>query len=409
MSDSRVSLGTDVGERDPGSCPDCGHEATAAYCPSCGQRLDVDPKTMGYWLRVSLDETLSLDGRLPRTLAKLILRPDFLTREWMEGRRRRWSQPFRLYLLASAVFFTAGVLSPVPLFLQFESFGSGAAALLALGDTQREASARAAPQLVIVLVPLFTVFLKYAFDHRRYYSEHLVHAFHLHAFALLMLSLRYIPLLPRVWVDNATGLWLLAYLVRSGQRVYGRGLFSSGVRSIVVLVAHLFVLSTALDMAGRIGGRDPLERVAELHESYWELRDTHFAGEGPAQGMAGGDPWVETSRILRRYRSLEGFLRTPHVRADIVDLLIRIGSREQARVLAEEVLVGDPDHLLVLGFAGRIAEADDMPEVAASYRARFLVAYPNRVGETEFANRHSGDVQAFRREAETAAPARPIR
>ena len=78
--------------------------------------------------------------------------------------------------------------SPLPFASTRETFGAGAAPGQALIDAQREATARAAPQLIIVLVPLFTVFLKFIFDRRRYYSEHLVHAFHLHAFVFLVLS-----------------------------------------------------------------------------------------------------------------------------------------------------------------------------------------------------------------------------
>ena len=45
------------------------------------------------------------DSRLWRTLAALLLRPGYLTREFLAGRRARYLPPVRLYLVISLVFF----------------------------------------------------------------------------------------------------------------------------------------------------------------------------------------------------------------------------------------------------------------------------------------------------------------
>ncbi|WP_291071711.1 DUF3667 domain-containing protein [Hyphomonas sp.] len=47
----------------------------------------------------------SLDGRLWRTLPKLMLRPGRMTREYIDGKRSRYVPPFRLFLLTSVIFF----------------------------------------------------------------------------------------------------------------------------------------------------------------------------------------------------------------------------------------------------------------------------------------------------------------
>jgi hypothetical protein len=50
---------------------------------------------------------VSMDGRLWRTLAALLFRPGFLTREYFAGRRRRYIRPARLFLVLSLALFAA--------------------------------------------------------------------------------------------------------------------------------------------------------------------------------------------------------------------------------------------------------------------------------------------------------------
>ena len=51
------------------------------------------------------DNIFSLDSRLFQTLKFLIIRPGFLTNEYWSGKRITYLPPFRLYLLASILFF----------------------------------------------------------------------------------------------------------------------------------------------------------------------------------------------------------------------------------------------------------------------------------------------------------------
>jgi hypothetical protein len=86
-------------------CLNCGNTTPGAYCPACGQR-----KT---WVRVSvrtmiadvLEDQLVLNRALPRTVSALLFRPGLLTEEYVRGRIVRYIAPFRLYLVASVIFF----------------------------------------------------------------------------------------------------------------------------------------------------------------------------------------------------------------------------------------------------------------------------------------------------------------
>jgi hypothetical protein len=53
----------------------------------------------------ALEDELTVDHRLPRTLHALFLRPGLLTLEYVNGRIVRYIRPFRLYLVSSVIFF----------------------------------------------------------------------------------------------------------------------------------------------------------------------------------------------------------------------------------------------------------------------------------------------------------------
>jgi hypothetical protein len=71
------------------------------YCPNCGQETNLALPTVRAMLREAAGRYVALDGRMWRTLAALLFRPGFLTREYLAGRRRRYIRPARLFLVLS--------------------------------------------------------------------------------------------------------------------------------------------------------------------------------------------------------------------------------------------------------------------------------------------------------------------
>ena len=88
----------------PAACLNCGSTRVDAFCAHCGQR-NMDMRIPARDLALdAVEDGLSLDSRMARTVVPFLLRPGFLTVEWTSGRRARFSSPLRLYLLASFVF-----------------------------------------------------------------------------------------------------------------------------------------------------------------------------------------------------------------------------------------------------------------------------------------------------------------
>ncbi|HVH11835.1 MAG TPA: DUF3667 domain-containing protein [Longimicrobium sp.] len=86
-------------------CLNCGDATLGFFCPNCGQRkVDVRVSLRRMMMEV-MDDQLSLNSTLPRTLVALMLRPGHLTREYVQGRIMHYIPPFRLYLVSSLLFF----------------------------------------------------------------------------------------------------------------------------------------------------------------------------------------------------------------------------------------------------------------------------------------------------------------
>jgi len=88
------------------SCPNCEAPLYTPYCGTCGQR--ATPRVMPLWQvgNEFLEDLFDLDLRILRTLPTFFFRPGRLTVEYVEGRRRRYIRPVRLYLFSSFLLFT---------------------------------------------------------------------------------------------------------------------------------------------------------------------------------------------------------------------------------------------------------------------------------------------------------------
>ncbi|HYL71577.1 MAG TPA: DUF3667 domain-containing protein [Candidatus Dormibacteraeota bacterium] len=86
-------------------CDNCGAAVEARYCGACGQKLEAPVHSLWHFTQLATEDLTHADSRLWRTLAALLFRPGFLTREFLHGRRARYLPPLRLYLVLSVVFF----------------------------------------------------------------------------------------------------------------------------------------------------------------------------------------------------------------------------------------------------------------------------------------------------------------
>ena len=88
-------------------CENCGAELQGHWCAKCGQAAIEYRRSFRYVVADLLNEFLNWDSKFFTTIALLILKPWRLTNEFLAGKRVRYVNPLRLYLLASILFFFA--------------------------------------------------------------------------------------------------------------------------------------------------------------------------------------------------------------------------------------------------------------------------------------------------------------
>ncbi len=275
-------------------CANCGTLAPDAFCPSCGQGTRERLPTFRQFMREATGRYIAYDGKFWKTLAALLFRPGFLTREYLAGRRRRYIGPARLFLVSSLVLFAILRFATDSIDLgeavQFDAtkeprtrIESGELLTLdddlnvnmselanrsgilrkpiarfnALPRAQKveqivNGALRYGPYAMFALLPAFAVLLKvlYLGRRRRYparprlYGEHLVFAAHNHAFLFVVGSL--IGVSPTGILSGLLALWALVYLLWSTRAVYGGGWLGIVVRASVLVFAYsiLFVFVT---------------------------------------------------------------------------------------------------------------------------------------------------------------------
>ena len=80
------------------------------FCSRCGQVNDLKKVSLKQYLSAYFDDFLSFDGRLLNTVVALIFKPGYVTKNYVEGRRISYVNPFRLYINITILFFLLLVL-----------------------------------------------------------------------------------------------------------------------------------------------------------------------------------------------------------------------------------------------------------------------------------------------------------
>src|SRR5215469_12661790 len=88
-------------------CENCGAELQGHWCSQCGQPAIEYRRSFRHVVADLLNEFLNWDSKFFSTIALLVLKPWRLTNEFLAGKRVRYVNPLRLYLLASILFFFA--------------------------------------------------------------------------------------------------------------------------------------------------------------------------------------------------------------------------------------------------------------------------------------------------------------
>ena len=228
-------------------CRNCNAMLEGPYCQRCGQK-DVDlERPLRELVADVVKEAFDVDGRAVRTITTLFRHPGVLTREFLAGRRRSYTPPFRLYLVISVVSFL------------LIAWMAGRGVLLEQGQNLEHDAALQArfmsedlPKLMFALLPAFALLLKAVFSDRLYF-DHLIFSLHLHSatYVVLVLLIPFENLAanqPLAWIIQvALMIYFFAYFVLSMRCVYGTGWMGTIVRVLAVFFGYMMIVSAMVE------------------------------------------------------------------------------------------------------------------------------------------------------------------
>ncbi len=76
------------------------------YCPNCGQINTSKDVPLRQFFKDFADDVFTIDSKLLKSFKPLLLKPGFLTKEYIKGRRVSYILPLRLYFFVTIVFFS---------------------------------------------------------------------------------------------------------------------------------------------------------------------------------------------------------------------------------------------------------------------------------------------------------------
>lgn len=98
--------------REDKKCQNCGFLVRWRYCGKCGQENMETRKSFHYLFTHFVEDLVHYDGSFWKTLKNLLFKPGVLTKEYLEGKRKKYVAPVKLYIFVSfIVFFVGGIIA----------------------------------------------------------------------------------------------------------------------------------------------------------------------------------------------------------------------------------------------------------------------------------------------------------
>ena len=86
-------------------------EKSDHFCPNCGQQNSIKKLNFSDFFTEFFSGLFAYDSRFQRTLRVMLLRPGKISKDYINGKRMRYANPFRFYLSASIIFFLIAGIS----------------------------------------------------------------------------------------------------------------------------------------------------------------------------------------------------------------------------------------------------------------------------------------------------------
>ena len=108
-------------------CFNCGHPFSGheKFCPECGQANKDKRITFKNFVHEVFNGFISWDSKFWTTFIPLLIKPGKVSRDYIDGKRQRYANPFRFYLTISVLFFL--IVGATESYDKFKEFKNGKA------------------------------------------------------------------------------------------------------------------------------------------------------------------------------------------------------------------------------------------------------------------------------------------
>ena len=183
------------------TCKSCGNLFVGTYCNVCGEKvLNADDRTFRHFLSSII---AFADNKFLKTLALIIVRPGFLSREYAEGRRVNYLRPLQLFFVLNLIYFLFPVLQlfntslHTQMYLRthsalvrnvvFEKVGTDPLVLEGYSLMYNQKSTGLAKLLIIVFVVVSSIPMMIVYRKRnRFFTDHVTLSVEITSFNLIV-------------------------------------------------------------------------------------------------------------------------------------------------------------------------------------------------------------------------------
>jgi len=278
-------------------CLNCGHPVEHLFCSKCGQK-NVEIKENFWHLALHyITDYFHFDSKLLHSIKPLVLKPGFLPKEYMEGRRAKYINPIGSLIFLSTVFFIIFLsISNGNKGIEINSHGTNVAdsiknqlkadsslsklkdsvevnlgnktlnnkisvkvkKLLSEGhESEREVFLEKFkhnfPKVMVLLIPFLSFFLWFIYIRKRMlYVEHLIFVIYTHCFVYLLLTVTI--LLSLLWqpIFSWSFLLIMIYIILAMKYFYQQSLFKTIFKFFFVSLCYSLLLVFGLVLNGLI-------------------------------------------------------------------------------------------------------------------------------------------------------------
>jgi hypothetical protein len=184
-------------------CQNCGTDIAGKFCHACGQRASLAyDRSLKSFIEHFFEELFVWDSRALRSIKYLLIRPGFLTHEYISGRVQSYISPLKLFLFTSLIsFFIMIKADPdvyssmvtesdnendyIASFILEQESQSGESKELYIDNFNEQISGNITIYVFFIMV-VFSVLLNLIYITKKiYYVEHLVFTLHFFTFVLI--------------------------------------------------------------------------------------------------------------------------------------------------------------------------------------------------------------------------------